>query len=99
MSQSHPNGVGLLEVGEAERCYVLVMELCRGDLFDRIELCGWFDEDEALHYMSQLAAGVAACQAGGVVPREPKPGACLGAPCVCWMGSGVVVWRERVGPA
>jgi len=70
---SHPNVVGLLDVGECDTHYFIVMDLCRGDLFDRIELCGWFDEDEALHYMNQLAAGVAACHAAGIVHRDIKP--------------------------
>jgi serine/threonine protein kinase len=70
---SHPNVVALLDVGESNSHYFIVMDLCRGDLFDRIELCGWFDEDEALHYMNQLAAGVAACHAAGIVHRDIKP--------------------------
>ena len=31
-------------------------------------------QDEALHYMNQLAAGVAACHAQGIVHRDIKPG-------------------------
>eukprot|EP00658_Telonema_sp_P-2_P022650 TRINITY_DN19052_c0_g2_i3.p1 TRINITY_DN19052_c0_g2~~TRINITY_DN19052_c0_g2_i3.p1 ORF type:complete len:282 (+),score=81.40 TRINITY_DN19052_c0_g2_i3:143-988(+) len=70
---AHRNVVGLLDVGEEAEFYYIVMELCRGDLFDRIELCGWFDEEEALHYMTQLAAGVAACHASNIVHRDLKP--------------------------
>ena len=30
-------------------------------------------QDEALHYMTQMAAGVATCHAAGVVHRDLKP--------------------------
>ncbi len=73
-SVSHPNLCALYDVGELEQgAPYLVMELLKGEtLRDRLD-AGTLPIRKALAFASQIAAGLAAAHAQGVIHRDLKP--------------------------
>jgi len=71
----HPNLCTIHEVGESDHGIFLAMPLYPGEtLRDRIARDGALPLDEALNITQQIATGLAAAHAAGVVHRDLKPG-------------------------
>lgn len=69
----HPNVLRVHERWEHEGDLVLVTELARGDLRQRLKE-GALPEDQAVEICAALAAGLAAAHGAGVLHRDLKPG-------------------------
>ncbi|MGQ0536705.1 MAG: serine/threonine-protein kinase, partial [Methanobacteriota archaeon] len=70
----HPNVVRVLDVAEEEGRPVLVLEyLDGGSLADHLEARGKLPWREAVEIASQLASGLSAVHAAGIVHRDVKP--------------------------
>jgi len=70
----HPNIIKLLDVFDAEDAVHIVLELCRGgELFDRIISRGRYSEMHAAYIIRQIASGLKALHAAGVMHRDLKP--------------------------
>jgi urea transport system substrate-binding protein len=66
--------VTIYQVGEHDRCPFLVMELLKGEsLADRLERDGWLPVAETLDVARQVAEGLRAAHAAGLVHRDIKP--------------------------
>ncbi|MCA9711803.1 MAG: protein kinase, partial [Myxococcales bacterium] len=76
---THPNIVSVVDVaGEGERPVYLVMELLTGKTISAlVRGQGRLPWAEARRYVDQIAAGLGAAHAQGVVHRDVKPGNCL----------------------
>lgn len=71
---SHPNVITVHDYGRQGNWLYIAMELLEGvDLRQRL-LQGPLPVDEALHIAAQVASGLAAAHARGVVHRDVKPG-------------------------
>jgi eukaryotic-like serine/threonine-protein kinase len=75
MSQTrHPNIVEVLEVGQADGCWFLAMELLEGtNLADAITAKGHFDTAEAVPILAGVLEALTAAHGGDVVHRDLKP--------------------------
>ena len=76
---THPNIVSVVDVAsEGERPVYLVMELLEGrTLSQLVRGAGQLPWSQVAGYIEQLAAGLGAAHAQGVVHRDVKPGNCL----------------------
>lgn len=76
---THPNIVSVVDVAEeGERPVFLVMELLEGKTISKlVRGQGRLAWSEARRYVDQIAAGLGAAHAQGVVHRDVKPGNCL----------------------
>jgi serine/threonine-protein kinase len=71
---SHPNICRVYDIAEADGVHFLTMEYVDGeDLASLIKRIGRLPEDRATELARQLAAGVAAAHARGVLHRDLKP--------------------------
>jgi Protein kinase domain len=71
---SHPNICRVYDIAEADAVHFLTMEYVDGeDLASLIKRIGRLPEDRATELARQLAAGVAAAHARGVLHRDLKP--------------------------
>ncbi len=70
---NHPNVAALFEAGEADGQHYLVFELVEGESLATRLAEGPLAEAEAQSILEQLAAGVAAAHAAGVIHRDLKP--------------------------
>lgn len=72
---THPNIAQVYSFGEHEGQYYLAMELLeRGSLDDRISTLGKLPEKDVLEIGRQIAAGLRAAHARGLLHRDIKPG-------------------------
>jgi serine/threonine protein kinase len=72
---SHPNVAQVYAFGECEgQCYLTMELLSRGSLDDRITKLGKLPELEVLELGLQVAAGLQAAHAHGLLHRDVKPG-------------------------
>ena len=72
-SLSHPNVVTIFDIGEERRQHYLVMEFLEGrTLKERLQE-GPLPPTEAAHVLDQLAAGLDAVHAAGIIHRDVKP--------------------------
>jgi serine/threonine protein kinase len=76
---AHPNIVSVLDVAaEGERPVFLVMELLEGKTLSQLaKSAGRLPWSQVQRYADQIAAGLGAAHAHGVVHRDVKPGNCL----------------------
>lgn len=73
-SLSHPNIVGIYDVGQQDDIYYIVMEYVNGQtLKDYIKNKGPLDYNEVLNISSQIAKGLDNAHRNGVVHRDIKP--------------------------
>jgi eukaryotic-like serine/threonine-protein kinase len=68
----HPNVATIYEVGESDRIPFIVMEYCEGETVAQRIRRRPFESAEFLSIARQIAAGVAAAHAGGIVHRDLK---------------------------
>ena len=74
-ASSHPNVAQVYAFGEYEgQCYLTMELLSRGSLDDRITKLGKLPEQEVLELGLQVAAGLQAAHAHGLLHRDVKPG-------------------------
>jgi serine/threonine-protein kinase len=73
-SLNHPNVVTVYDVGELDGRPYIVMELVDGRPLHEILAAGRLPLREALHIACQVADGLSAAHAAGVVHRDLKPG-------------------------
>jgi len=71
---SHPNLVAIFDVGEHQGTPFLVTELLPGETLQRVLQRGPLPPTRTLALGLQLAAGLAAAHAAGVIHRDLKPG-------------------------
>jgi serine/threonine protein kinase/Tol biopolymer transport system component len=72
---SHPNVVTIYAVDETERLPFIVMECVQGQtLQQKIDQVGALELEEILRIGAQIAQGLAAAHAQGIVHRDVKPG-------------------------
>jgi serine/threonine protein kinase, bacterial len=69
----HPSIVRVIDFGEAEGAYVLVMEFVEGDNLASEVRQGALDPPRALSVMKDIADGLAAIHAQGIIHRDLKP--------------------------
>jgi len=100
-SLSHPNVASLFGLEEADGLPYLVLELVGGETLARRIARGPLPLREALDVAGQIAAAVAAAHAGGVVPRDLKPGNVMLTPAglVKVLDFGLAKSAEGVAPA
>ncbi len=70
---SHPNIVGVFDVGEVDGLPFIVMERLSGSLKETIEREGPLEIADALRITSEIAAGLDAAHARGIVHADLKP--------------------------
>ena len=70
---SHPNLVSVLGTGTHEGRPYLVMELVDGESLQHILRRGPMNVDEAVELVAEIASGLGAAHAAGVVHRDVKP--------------------------
>lgn len=71
---SHPNVVDIYDVGECDHLHYIVMEYIKGQTLKQlIQRRGPVSLQEALFIMTQLASGVQAAHASGIIHRDIKP--------------------------
>jgi len=74
-ASSHPNVAQVYAFGECDgQCYLTMELLSRGSLDDRITKLGKLPEREVLDIGLQIAAGLQAAHAHGLLHRDVKPG-------------------------
>jgi serine/threonine-protein kinase len=72
---SHPNVCRVYDIGEAEGLHFITMEYVDGeDLASLLLRIGRLPPDKATQFSRELAAGLAAAHARGVLHRDLKPG-------------------------
>jgi serine/threonine protein kinase len=72
---SHPNVVTVFDVGEADGCPFIVMELVTGrTLEERLRREGTLSANDVLAIARQVCAGLEHAHANGLVHRDLKPG-------------------------
>lgn len=54
----HPNIVRLVQFTESNEFFYLVLELCQGELFNRIVELTYLSEDLSRHVITQIGAGI-----------------------------------------
>lgn len=70
---AHPNVCKVFDYGEADGTHFITMELIEGRTLRALLGAGRVDTDQALAIVEQLAAGLGAVHAHGVVHRDVKP--------------------------
>ncbi len=71
---SHPNIVGVYDVGEESGIHYIVMELVQGiTLKNYIDMKGKLDVREALNISIQIASGLSAAHQNRIIHRDIKP--------------------------
>lgn len=71
---SHENVVSVLDVGEEEDCFFLVMEYIEGPtLYDYIQSNGSLMPDKAVQFFQQILSGIQHAHEHGIVHRDIKP--------------------------
>jgi Tol biopolymer transport system component len=70
---SHPNVLTVFDVGRDDRRTYLVFEMLEGSTLAEVMKSGGLRTREALDYAGQVARGLAAAHAQGVVHRDVKP--------------------------
>jgi urea transport system substrate-binding protein len=71
---SHPNTVGIYEIGESAGIHYLVMEFAPGgSVLDRLERDGAFSALEATRITIDAAKGLSAAHKAGILHRDMKP--------------------------
>ena len=71
---SHPNIVGVYDVGEESGIHYIVMELVQGiTLTNYIDMKGKLDVREALNISIQIASGLSAAHQNRIIHRDIKP--------------------------
>jgi serine/threonine protein kinase len=71
---NHPNIVRVLDCGQEDRTFYLVMEFVEGqDLWQRIEGAGRLPEAEAVDVIVQAARGLHEAHRHGIIHRDVKP--------------------------
>ena len=70
---SHPNICAVYDVGEAAAGTYLVMELLEGETLDRYLATHALDPSTMIEFGLQIAAGIDAAHAKGIVHRDIKP--------------------------
>jgi serine/threonine protein kinase len=94
----HLNVLRIHDIGEEEGYAYLAMEVAReGSLRDRLNEVGLLDPAEAGELFAQLAEGVGALHAAGILHRDIKPANVLfddGRPLVADLGLAQIVDRE-----
>ncbi len=71
----HPNVVAIFQVGEDRGVPFLAMPLLKGEpLDDRLKRVGKMDAFEAARIAAEIAEGLAAAHAQGLIHRDVKPG-------------------------
>lgn len=69
----HPSIVRVIDFGQAEGAYVLVMEFVEGDNLATEVRRGAFEPARAISVMKDIADGLAAIHAQGIIHRDLKP--------------------------
>ncbi len=72
-SLNHPNIVSVFDVGETDGGFYLVEELLEGETLRERLAAGVISAGKAIDYAVQIARGLAAAHARGVVHRDLKP--------------------------
>jgi Tol biopolymer transport system component len=70
---NHPNIVSVYDIGRDNDTYWIVSELVRGDTLRRAIEAGPLPAPKAIEIAAQVAAGLAAAHAAGLVHRDLKP--------------------------
>ena len=70
---NHPNIVSVYDIGRDSDTYWIVSELVRGDTLRRAIEVGPLPAPKAIEIAAQVAAGLAAAHAAGLVHRDLKP--------------------------
>jgi Tol biopolymer transport system component len=70
---NHPNIVSVYEIGRDNETYWIASELVRGDTLRRVIEAGPLAPPKAVEIATQVAAGLAAAHAAGLVHRDLKP--------------------------
>lgn len=71
---SHPNIVSVLDVGEEDDCFYLVMEFIEGTtLSEYIKTHGPISPEKAIGYIKQVMQGIQHAHEQGIVHRDIKP--------------------------
>lgn len=72
---SHPNVVKVLDSGDQDGRYYLIMDFIDGKTLDEIlETAGRLSLDRATRIIRQIACGLAAAHEQGIIHRDVKPG-------------------------
>ncbi|CAN5318177.1 hypothetical protein BH23VER1_BH23VER1_20570 [soil metagenome] len=80
----HPNVVTIFDVGHDEHGPFAVMELLKGETFDRTVERGALTLEDFRRFVQQTLEGMIAAQAIGLMHRDSKPGNLM----VIWLPSG-----------
>jgi Tol biopolymer transport system component len=70
---NHPNIVAVYDIGRDNGTYWIASELVRGDTLRRVIEAGPVPAPKAIEIAAQVAAGLAAAHAAGLVHRDLKP--------------------------
>jgi serine/threonine protein kinase/tetratricopeptide (TPR) repeat protein len=70
---SHPNVAHIYELEEAEGCHFIVMEYVKGQTLRQFMESKRMSVQEALDVATQVASGLSAAHAAGIVHRDIKP--------------------------
>jgi serine/threonine protein kinase len=70
---NHPNIVSVYDIGRSKETYWIVSELVRGDTLRRAIEAGPLPAPKAIEIATQVAPGLAAAHAAGLVHRDLKP--------------------------
>lgn len=70
----HPNVIAVLEVGQRDDIYYMVMERAEaGSLADALQVRGALDSTEATRIVADVCRGLSAAHRAGIVHRDIKP--------------------------
>jgi serine/threonine protein kinase/tetratricopeptide (TPR) repeat protein len=70
---THPNVCRVFDIGESDGLYFLTMELIEGRTLRQWLAGGPLQPDQALHFLEQIAEGLSAAHAQGIVHGDLKP--------------------------